>query len=969
MLRIGVIDGLERQLKASVVTLNKRKVDNVTLIEAIDEATVWPEPFAELIPFVPNADLDALIVRAPFLVCAIATEIGFRFEGIGTEYWGKLSDALGLPITMAQRVKIGEVFEVLASKYKISRPSESAFSAHFSIISWPIANALLPVDLVGPITRLMARAPVTALPSPGRAANFASLRAWASAAEGARLVDWLRFEAPTARVLTALLTENRQFLLSDASFSRLRDVIAAEPETFFATRAARLRVRTAKPTVSDEQTLGRLTLAHDASGTRLFVSWPALPPALFDEARVTARSAAWRPRLWGVGPFLHPNTALSAGPFELALQAVPADDETAYPGVAEVFGVGSDAAAALASRSIDWRAILLFDPNSDRTQAEQCFDVPSGQTGIVWVATRAGGATLEELRRLGCTCGYAVFEANLADAGDRTVLLREGLLSTQSRLLLARHPLDAIGALQGVVRPDRPFLLYNAEGGTDKDAKPQCLETGARLAAISGLAGRPGLRAEAAALPESRVVDLFLFERDAVFEALTERRLQLRVESRLPLTDVAVTVELEIDGRLVARGHDRLMALPMTVPGSSSLLAPLYDDRARTTLLEVGRGMLSIAIGRSVTLQIHIERPAALVQWDGSTPKLTGANLDTQLVTATAQHPHRFVPTAAVQAPSRGATAFGLILTDGRIIDPIQLFTSTTFGLGDLATQFGDDIGSRRMFDHGRGVGDIARARVAWARGLCRSLPAIVAKSRIVRQFEEPLVVDLCGRAWSLAEQATRSNPSDPHIALWKVALERGLATVPEGVTASEQDGFARAFRHHAKRLDPDWPLANSVPVDGGMDDALNAAFTEVVLDFHAQGALLDVDEEDCDFGSVAEEWEGACADALLLIRRLPLTKLLVPSEGGRQLSRRFYSDLSVAELAEDLSAWTKNWAMSRGKLSPEAAAGALLLWLSPAACDDVDAAVRILSVDPFVSRATRYAALRFVAETEEANA
>src|ERR1700730_6482755 len=182
-------------------------------------------------------------------------------------------------------------------------------SAHFSIISWPIANALLPVDLVGPVARRMARAPVGAVPGPGRSANFASLRAWASAAEGARLVDWLRFEAPTGRVLNALPTENRGSVLSGTSYSRLRDAVAAVPEAFFAARAARTRARSAKPKVSSEENFGQLALSHDASGPRLFVSWRALPPALFDEARAAARSAAWRPRLWGRGGFLHPDTA------------------------------------------------------------------------------------------------------------------------------------------------------------------------------------------------------------------------------------------------------------------------------------------------------------------------------------------------------------------------------------------------------------------------------------------------------------------------------------------------------------------------------------------------------------------------------------------------------------------------------------------------------------------------------------
>ena len=44
------------------------------------------------------------------------------------------------------------------------------------------------------------------------------------------------------------------------------------------------------------------------------------------------------------------------------------------------------------------------------------------------------------------------------------------------------------------------------------------------------------------------------------------------------------------------------------------------------------------------------------------------------------------------------------------------------------------------------------------------------------------------------------------------------------------------------------------------MDDALNAAFTETLIELHEQGKLLDVDEEDCDFGSAAEDWERAAA-------------------------------------------------------------------------------------------------------------
>jgi hypothetical protein len=89
----------------------------------------------------------------------------------------------------------------------------------------------------------------------------------------------------------------------------------------------------------------------------------------------------------------------------------------------------------------------------------------------------------------------------------------------------------------------------------------------------------------------------------------------------------------------------------------------------------------------------------------------------------------------------------------------------------------------------------------------------------------------------------------------------------------------------------------------------------------------------------------------------------MASSDGARELSHRSYANLSVPELAEDLSAWTRRWALARGRMNPDIVANALQLWLSPAACDDVDGATHALVVDPFVARAVRYAALRLSPE------
>ncbi len=954
---MGEIDSLERQLKKAAVSLNKKKMIDVTLLEIIDESMVWPMSFEDLAPITANHGIDNLISRAPLFICAVATEIGFRFEGVGTVFWAKFADALGVPVTLVQRQKIAEQFEVQAQRFSLARPSESKFSSHFSIIAWPIANALLPIDLVGPVSRLMARAPIASLPGPGRDVNFATLRAWASAAEGARLTDWLRFEGPTTRVLTSLLTDNRGSMLSQTSYNRLRDAVGMNTEAFFATRTARLRNRTIKAGSKAEQSSGRLLLTRDTTGVRLFVTWPALPPALFEEARGIARSAGWRPRLWGKGSLLHPDNALGPGPFALELGSAPQQDEASYPNVADLFGVGSDITAALAARMIDWTPDLVFEPSEDRTRAEQKVNLPSSSIGTFWVATRNQMSILTALRKVGEACGYSIYEADLALNGDRELLIRASLLGNETRMMLARHPIDAIGADLGVVRSNRPFLFFR-EGKDMANSAPQKLTTGGRIGAVPGVAGSPGVRAEAAIPATESIVDLLLFERDNAFEALVERRLQLRVESPSPLVNVVITADLEIDGALVARGRALLALLPTTVSAASTLLAPLYADSIRAKLLETGRGRLRIIVGHSAQIEIALARAPASVDWSGSLPELIGAEMSSVLVGSTAHTPHRFLPEKAISTPTRGVYAFGLKLPDGRMADPLMLLTSDTFDYGDFTAHFGDDLGSRRMFDHGKGVGEIARARVAWARAICTSLSAIAAKTRVVRQFDEPLVIDLCGRPWSLSEARIKDRPTDPHAALWQVALDRGLALLPDQAKNRYSADFGKEFAVHARIMDPEWGTANGVPVDGAMDDALNAAFSKVLSKLHERGLLLDV-EDDFDFGSPAEDWDAAAASALKIIELPPLTKLLAPSDGARQLAERSYSHVGIAELAEDLAAWTKAWALPRGQLSPEVAASALQLWLSPASCDGVDAAIHVLASDPFVARATRYAAIR----------
>ena len=375
-------------------------------------------------------------------------------------------------------------------------------------------------------------------------------------------------------------------------------------------------------------------------------------------------------------------------------------------------------------------------------------------------------------------------------------------MSDQRRLLVGRHPSDAITAPQATVRVSRPFLLFTGrQPGFDDVSEVRTLNRGPHTATLAGVAGNVMLRAEPVAPPSTAPIELVLFERDAAFEALIEGRLQVRIDSRLPLTDVPCHAALEIDDVLLAYGSYRLPTLPATLPSSCAMFAPLYDDAVRAKLLASGRGMLKLIVGRSVSMQVPLERAAASVKWDGERPVLVGAGMETMLAAASARSPHRFSAVATVAPPARGAAACGLLVIDGRIADPIRILTSQSFDWDDSSASFGEDVGSRRLHDGGRGIAEIAHARVAWARGYCTSLSAIGAKTRVVRQFDEPLLIALCGKLWLEAERATATDATtDPFLALWRIALDRGWCRFP---TARQ-----RARRRYLLALLPTMPGA-----------------------------------------------------------------------------------------------------------------------------------------------------------------
>ena len=90
--------------------------------------------------------------RSPLPYIVYAAEVGYRYED---EYWPSFEASTPGWLQHGDRYWIRRLFTEFADKYGGARPT-GAWGRQFSIISWPITNAILPTDLQRHLARLLA---------------------------------------------------------------------------------------------------------------------------------------------------------------------------------------------------------------------------------------------------------------------------------------------------------------------------------------------------------------------------------------------------------------------------------------------------------------------------------------------------------------------------------------------------------------------------------------------------------------------------------------------------------------------------------------------------------------------------------------------------------------------------------------------------------------------------------------------
>lgn len=935
---IAGLTSLERGLKAQLIKqANKKAGRVVTLIEVIDEAGLWKDALVDLPPLLAAVQFETLMERFPIVGCAAAAEIGCQFEGIGTVFWAKLEGLLVSAIPFGQRRLLATAYANIAKDFALQEPSNSGFANQFSIIAWPIANALMPYEMAGPIGRLLARGPQLGA-TLGRRTDLSPLRTWAQAWEGARLTDWLQAEGPSSRVLQALLNDNARFAVPSASYARIDAAFKHHASATIALRAARRR----KPETANQPARsaehGQLTLDRHGNELFLSVSWPALPQSNAERVCAEAAAHGWRPTLWG--RVRTPAENLFRGvPIPLRLTEWPSPDIPAFAGLADTFGE-SQIVEALAGRMVAWDKALVFTADGDHAEQGQ---VPlAAKSSRLWVVDRDGRCAA--FTKLGTVAGSPVHELDLRTLEHRQFAVLQGWLTSAGATgpAVIRGPQDALTLPRGFVSADGPLCLFDGEA-------IKIEPTGKRRTNTHGLA----IGSSRGEGPDT--VGVFFFERETVFDALVEQRLLARLDGSSPGARWPVEVMIQIDNEILAYVKDDLVEDGHGLAPASRLVEVLQAEHVRQRLLRTGRGALRTRIGGHPWDTVTLKRQDGEIDWSLDEPAQSLSRAADE-VTAPAPHPFRFKPEVA----SSGAHVRTFRFEDGRLAAPALLEAPDQFGLGDLSSNFGSVEGRRRLRMNGEGLLDVARARHTWATARTKTIAGAAARTRVVEQFERPLVIALCGHRWaSLETEAADFVPAGR--ALFNLIAPDAIGDQVEHLSEEDLVTFAKYFEAHIDEACPDW--ADTCTVDDEQaDGALASAYAAVLADAQDRGRLWEYDPDDMDFGASAEQWTAA-AVAACASQNLALINLIAPSSGAKVLERRQFSNQDLAEASAFLSAWTGQWCLPRAHLNLDLACEALQFWLAPSIADPDSGALAIMSRDAFLARTVRYLSLRMRAQ------
>lgn len=905
----------------------------------------------------------------PLLV--VATEVGYRYRGTGTNFWPVLSQELGVEAGFGFRLGVSRLFELGHQSFRLSRPGESAWERHFPHIAWPIGNAVAPVEIHPPLTEALRRAIRAGISVENTDALYEHLKTLAAGHTSRRFENWLRQSEVATEVMRRLLVPDAEGWLSQGTLHRIDADIRGDLEAFRAiTEARRVSARRSVRLTDLPQSRFVLSLV-DGAVKQLLVRGPVLPSHLRGEVIATLRIQGDRLRAVGSDQSILLRSFLAGGEIELGsinvLSKSPlrrGDASQAGPAFAETVMEN------LQPRDADF---FLVEPSQYTAQAIFPNEALSPNATVLQRLPIINNE-LPEFRQLATS-----------STSDASLLRKLGFIVLEQKPALSIIGMPMPGP-QAQYASGFPILASPRHTGLvtlldgDELATDSIQLRGTPWDVFQPSVGEHWLAPADAAVPERAVFQVIeppdigpavvsILPSGATMADLMNGTLEIKITAPLALEGVSYRLLVSVAGHTDINVEGTIDRLPARISGRTTVMQTLRFKILEQNAENVG-ARLAVVVSGLLPVTIALPPVHRELHYHPVSDRWVDENeLDQRMLTlvATPQDPLFHLANGSQSdfrlvlpdASDHAALPAGVLISDG-----------TKLHLGQKPDAIVLPPLAREAHSHDGRVGlvDIARASIGWRLAEAKDPVTDWRRRTVVSHLEGSAIELLCGPAWLTMESGVDLSTLSPHSALHQCAEWLGLVS-GEDLPRIESTTDRTFLRDRIiARLQEKIPYINEALE--GLDDELASDLDIAVIDAYEdlRQNFLDAGRnafEEVDMVRPASHWRKALQSALKMPLLPMFHGLILPEVRRAALINSFYDDLSEDDLIDLLDSCHVDAFRRPGVrwLDRPELRTMLQFWLSPQTLIDTEGWSQLLAKglsDTQTARAVRYVALRY---------
>lgn len=900
----------------------------------------------------------------PLLV--VATEVGYRYRGTGTDFWPILTAELQAEDGYLFRQGLSQLFEIGHREHHLAKPGRSPWERHFPHIAWPIGNAGVPLELHRHLATALRQAVRDGMIIEQPEELLTYLHDLAAGRASRRFESWLERRDLAKEVIRRLLVGEQEGWLFEGFLSRLDDDLKKDRHTRRAIVEARRKVAKSTSRVLAIPRTRFVLELEEMKPTALLVRGPTLGRQDREDA-ISMLGISWDTLRAGRGGSTMDLAQFLAGG-EMVLGVVEdMQDDVLLRGDHRtgVTGAASTLLERLQPRTSDF---FLLQAGERRAEAVFPDDNLKHDARLLQIQ-RTG--TSERLQ-------YRLLTA----ATDGTILKKHGFgvetvvppfritglpMSGAAPVFASGFPVLVFARSDAVV-PMLDGKIPSSGSMAFADGEWQVFFPDGGNHEVKGAEEDESVEFAVVEPPDIDPATITISPEVPSLRDLETGVLSLRAVAPLPLEDLELKLSLFLSTGELIRVDTRITRLPTAIGGNAPVmqevrkaLAELASEPSDARLLVEMQGFapfevwlrppgsdIRFDLERGIWVDMSEERTWASLVATGSNPfPKKNADEDADVVL--------HLP----EAPDQDALPVGFVTS-----------SASTIHLGDMVGT-PVSIPKVRREDTADGAeagsGDLVHAYLAWKLSEANSWVAQFRRRAVEVDLERSVVTLFCGQEWAAIEGDLDLSILTPHGALFRAASRHGLLSggdLPNLREPSDRmflrERLGERFRQLVFDLrttleDCDDDLA------GDLDFAVIEAYEDLRTELKKQGRDA-FDEVDVYF--TPEQWRAVLISAADITLLQDFDRFVLPEMRWQRLVTAWYDDVSEDALLDllvdshvDASRRSGFRWIGRAELRTM-----LQLWLSPSEVirtENWRATLAKGLSDRQTSRAVRYVALR----------